>query len=233
MKGIYQTKSFFALTTLVLSLLVAKPGSALAAPILDQSYDASVGANSSLAIYSGQSLAQTFTVGLNGYLDSVSLMLNRHTPSTNGFFTLNLLSTTAGSPDDLGTVFFSHTYSVSDLLGEGAFANTYSNFDTSAANIKVAAGDVLAMSVSHEGGNDNWLVWDGAGSNPYAAGQSFAKNGVTSNQWLGDTVEHQKDLGFRTFVDTTRTAGPVTVSEPSHIALFALALFGLIRLRRA
>jgi hypothetical protein len=233
MKGIYQAKSLLTLTMLVLSLLVVRPGSAIAAPILDQNYDASIGGDSSLAIYGGQSLAQTFTVGLDGYLDSVGLMLNRHTPNTYGSFTLNLFSTTLGSPNDLGTLFFSQTYSVNDLAGEGLFSYIYSDFDTSSANIKVAAGDVLAMSVSHEGGNDNWLVWDGKGNNPYAAGQSFYKNGISGNQWQGDTAQHQKDLGFRTFVDTTRTVGPVTVSEPSHLALIALALFGLARLRRA
>lgn len=229
MKGFLRQKKVTVMATLLLSSAVFQIESAIAAPILDQSFDAS-GGSFSQAIYSGQSLAQTFTVGKDGYLDTVGLMLNRQSATTSGDFTLNIFSTTAGAPDEAGPLFFSQSYSVFDLPGTGPFLNSFTDFDTSSANIAVSVGDVLAISVTHQGGNDNWLTWD-ASSGGYSEGMGFNRNGLTNNLWASDT-QNEVDRGFRTFVDTTRVAAVSEVPEPSALSLFGLSLAGLYLNRR-
>jgi len=229
MKGILRQKKATILATLLLSSAVIQIESAIAVPILDQSFDAS-GGTFSQAVYSGQSLAQTFTVGQDGYLDTVGLMLNRQSATTSGDFTLNIFSTTASGPDESGSLFFSQTYSVFDLPGTGPFLNSFTDFDTSSANIAVSVGEVLAISVTHQGGNDNWLTWD-ASSDGYSGGDGFYQNGLTHNLWASDS-QNEVDRGFRTFVDTSRMVAVSEVPEPSAFSLFGLSLVGLYFIRR-
>lgn len=121
MKGISRQQKAATFTTMLLTSVFFQAKSVIAAPILDQSFDASAGGLSQ-AVFSGQELAQTFTVGLDGYLDTVGLMLNRQSATTSGDFTLNIFSTTSGTPDEAGTLFFSQSYSVFDLPGTGPFS---------------------------------------------------------------------------------------------------------------
>lgn len=229
MKGTVRQKKITLMASLLLSSAAFQIENAFAAPILDQSFDAS-GGGFSQAVYSGQSLAQTFTVGIDGYLDTVALMLNRQSGTTSGDFTLNVFSTTAGAPDESGTLFFSQTYSVFDLPGTGPFLHSFTDFDTSSANIAVSAGDILAISVTHQGGNDNWLTWD-ASSGGYSEGAGFNRNGLTNNLWASD-IQNEVDRGFRTFVDTTRVVAVSEVPEPNALSLFGLSLVGLYCYRR-
>lgn len=229
MKGILRHPKKAIVTTLLLSAAILPIESAIAAPILDQSFDAS-GGLASPAIFSGQRLAQTFTVGQDGYLDTIGLMLSRYSATTSGDFTLNIFSTSAGEPDDAGALFFSQTYSVFDLPGTGAFLNTFTDFDTSSANIAVSTGDMLAVSVTHQGGNDNWLTWDSS-SNGYAGGVGFYSNGLSSNLWTSGG-QNELDRGFRTFVDSSRTVVVSEVPEPGTLSLFGLSMAGLYLNRR-
>jgi hypothetical protein len=222
MKGFFKQRKVFTLAA-ALTLCLFQAKEVVAAPILDQSFDAT-GGTASQAIYSGQSLAQTFTVGIDGYLDSVSLMLNRYSDTTDGDFTLNIFSTSSGTPDEVGDIFFSQTYSVFDLAGDSAFDFNYTSFDTSSANINVSAGDVLAMSVTHTGDNNNWLSWDVNYELDYTGGEGFYKNGLSNSLWA---TSIPVDRGFQTFVDSTRIVSPAQVPEPSTLALLCLGLFGL------
>lgn len=224
MKGLLKQQKVATFTTMLLTSIFFQAESVIAAPILDQSFDASAGGISQ-AVYSGQELAQTFTVGLDGNLDTVGLMLNRQSDTTSGDFTLNIFSTTAGAPNDAGTLFFSQSYSVFDLPGTGPFLYTFTDFDTSSANIAVSAGDILAISVTHSGDNGNWLTWD-ASSTGYSDGMAFAKNGLSNNLWESDS-QSDVDRGFRTYVDTSRVVISADVPEPAVYSLLALGLFGL------
>lgn len=197
-----------------------------AAPILDQQFDAT-GGGASQAIYSGQSLAQTFTVGVDGRLDSVGLMLSRYEPTTSGDFTLSLASTLGGVPDTSSSVLFLQTYSVYDVGYEGAFNYSYTDFDLSSANLFVSAGQQLAMVVSHEGGNDNWMTWDSdSRGGTYPGGQGMYSNGLCSEVWC-TSPGYITDRGFRTYVDSD----VAPISEPGTLALLTLSLLGLVGVR--
>lgn len=197
-----------------------------AAPILDQSFDATAG-GASQAIYSGQSLAQTFTVGLSGRLDTIGLMLNRHSPTTSGDFTLSLMTTLGGTPDINGATLFEQTYSVFDVAYEGPFNYAFTDFDISTQNVHVTTGQELAIIVTHQGGNDNWMSWDVfSNGGTYAGGEGFFQNGF-SNTW-STSPGFVTDRGFRTYVDQDIAQGPVEVSEPAPIALLSLSLLGLV-----
>lgn len=139
-------------------------------------------------------LAQTFTVGVSGELDSVELLLR-----SDGSRTFDIRPTDATgipSTDDESALFSTV------LPGSSDQPFTYV-VDVSAAAIHVNQGDVLAIVLSPADASTGIVRWASGSStaNPYAGGQGFTRNQNTGEfRAFFDT-----DYGF-----TTRVA----VSDP-------------------
>ncbi len=177
---------------------------ARSAPVLDQEYVAA-GTNT-LVISSNQPLAQSFTVGLDGVLDSVEVQVFRTDTSTTGTVTLSILEVTGGV---LGSVLTSVTRPVTDLATAAAFLL----FDL--ADLDVDAGDTLAIRMVSDtpgGGNCTPACWVGDFPGLFADGTGYVFD-----------QPNVRDFGFRTFIDADIDAVP----EPSALGLIVAALAGL------
>jgi hypothetical protein len=168
-----------------LILGVASPASA---GTLDQEQSAG---NSSLAIDSTQSLAQSFTAGLSGSLDQVDLSLTAFgTPSaaTN----VQIRNFSAGLPGD--SVLASTSVPASGVSGTGGFVSFH--FATPAPVSTGTQYALVAYSASVFPDDDAWSL--GSGTNPYSRGNVFmTSNSPPSAPWSSNTTN---DLAFRTYV---------------------------------
>lgn len=192
--------TLFALFAALVPLLAAQ-----AAPVLDQEYVAA-GSNT-LVISSNQPLAQSFTVGLDGILDSVEVQVFRTGTSTTGTVTLSILEVTGGV---LGAVLTSVTRPVTDLATSAAFLL----FDLD--DLDVDVGDTLAIRMVSDtpgGGNCTPACWTGDFPGGFAGGTGY----------VFDTP-NQRDFGFRTFIEVDDVS---EVPEPSALGLIVVALAGL------
>ena len=148
-------------------------------------------------------LAQTFTVGIDGRLDSIDLRLQ-----TIGNRTFDIRPTDIfGVPvSDDSAVLFS-----TNLAGTADQPFDFS-IDVSSANIEVGTGDQLALVLSPTDATTGILRWASSGSNPYADGSGFFRNDITGEfATFFDT-----DNSFTTFVNT--------VPEPSAAILGSVLL---------
>jgi hypothetical protein len=169
-------------------------------------------------------LAQSFTVGISGILNSVSfniLKLN----GTTGDLTIDIRNMTAGAPD-LSSVsaLASTTVSNSDIDTFGVIPYAYSNIlaDFSSANISVSSGDILAFVLSSPIGEDFGVQTDYLDG--YAAGSRFSQNG-DGTAWANLA---SADLTFSTYVDVNISPVPV----PAAFWLFGTALIGFVGMSR-
>jgi len=219
--SIWATRSLFSVYLLATGL------AAHAAPVLDQSFDAT-GGDLSLAVIGSQSGAQVFTAGLSGRLSSVGLMLNQDAPPSSSF-TISILDVTAGVPNGSGSALFSQNFAAS-VLPFGAFNFTFTDFDISTGNVMVSAGQQYAIAVTFPTGTGlrNWLLWDASNApGGYSGGDLFYGDGDLATTWTVRTDNGMNyDAGFRTFVDASQ------IPEPTTLALLGLGLAGLAATRR-
>ncbi len=194
-------------------------------PILDQQSVATT-KSASLAVYSGQRVAQTFTAGKTGYLDEVGLQISRTAGITGSSPVFRILPTTVdGAPTtQVGADLFS---AILDLNSIPVLSTTapspFTTVDVSSAGIWVDAGDKLALVLERAGGGSPpWLVWD-----LVARGN---ENGTLYTQhtpelWVlpSFSIPNQHDVGFRTYI---------AVPEPPAMASALLFMAVALRPRR-
>ena len=239
-------KTGFAMARpMLLCLVLAKIS--IAAPVLDQSFDAvASGANSGSVIQ--QSIiqdfdtGQTFTAGLTGLLTRVDVQasLNSNFPEDllvqiRPVVTIPPPTQTANQPDPDNSSFLASVAvpgsavnpSLNDLLNNPFWVSV----DLTSFNIFVTAGDILSIVLRVEGAIPTNYFWAKSATDLYSGGRHFQRSDDGPN-W-GPFDFQAEDHGFRTFVDTAIQA-PNPAPEPASVALFSagLGLLAAFRLRR-
>ena len=182
-------------------------------PAIDQSVIVPIQA--ALAVTSGDSWGQSFTVGQSGYLTEIDFQLGRQSTVVqplqvqvrlaNGDLPIldpsGLLFSGSIAPANVPVLTFTSSFTTSLSLGS--------------APPLVTAGEKLTILLSTT--DPNWYNWDNSGyfnSDPYPNGTSIQQNGswATVPTW---------DFGFQTWV--------APVPEPSTLLPFSLQILELGR----
>lgn len=191
------------------------PAQAKAALVLDQSHVVST-PTFDIAVVSSQSVAQTFTVGLQGILAQIDLQIAQ-SPNTVGDLLFSIRTVTGGVPNpDDGASLFQTTIPVSGLPIDNGLAYPLTSIDVSSAGIAVTPGEMLAISLSRTGdASPPWVLWQ-EDKAVYSGGGPFTRSG-TSGPWNSPSpTSPVGQNGFQTFVNVT------AVPEPSSLALAGL-----------
>ncbi|WP_435021877.1 PEP-CTERM sorting domain-containing protein [Tundrisphaera sp. TA3] len=210
---------------LFLALAASAPGKADF--VLDQS-NVITSRTFDIAVVSTQSVAQTFTVGVQGILARVDLQIAQ-SQGTTGDLLFSIRTTAGGAPNpDEVQSLFQVTIPLSSVPFDNSGIDPFTSIDISSAGIAVTPGQVLALSLSRTGpGTPPWVLWQtSAGS--YSGGNIYTRSG-TAGAWGIPPELATLDTGFRTYVTTA------AVPEPGSLALCVTAgLMGLgaVRLRR-
>jgi len=153
------------------------------------------------AVAFNQTLAQTFTVGRPGILDSLELQL-RQTSGTLHNPIFQLFRTSDSMPPANGALpIFRLELSLNEVPVIDAFPDVeipFTSIDVSSARIAVAPGDEFVFVLSRDAlSAPPWLLWRGTATDgfTYALGNSFANSG--SGRWVSFEPH---DFGFRTSV---------------------------------
>lgn len=169
--------------------------------------------------------AQTFTVGVDGILDSIDLQLTRWfgTAANSSVVSFELRGTTTGGAPT-GAPIYSTSFLYADVPSVSLSSTTIPlvSVDVSSAAINVSQGDILAITVKHSD-----LIWMTNDNGPaYAAGAPYQ---FVAGSW---TASGLKDLGFQTHVNATSQAVP----EPCSLVLIGIGVCvagaGTVRRRR-
>lgn len=165
-------------------------GVALATEVLDQQnlIDSAIADSGS----SAQEVGQTLTVGVNGNLSRIEVLLARAGfSSANGLF--NVYSTSGGLPNiSLGSA-------IINAATVSTTAPTYVSFDLNTFNIPVHIGDVFAFGVSSPDGGLYFLP-NSFTSNPYPFGSGVRRTlSVPPGPWSTQSY----DYGFKTYVNAS------------------------------
>jgi hypothetical protein len=189
-------------------------------PVLDQQHD--FAATDEGTVRSDIDRAQTFTVGVTGTLSRVDLRVRRPDASTTAPLLLDIRSTSAGGPVEPNAPVLASVSIPASTIPIVSLASTpFTSFDLSAANLQVAAGDILAVVLR----SANPYEWAISNSGGYSAGSEFVRSPVTSHQW--DLGALDDDFAFRTFVlpecvDVTANADGYTVDEDRTLTINAV-----------
>lgn len=184
---------------LALSLLLAVARPAAGAPILDQ--QAEVGQSAAFGL-SELTRAQTFTVGMDGVLHSVELLLRDSATRT-----FEIHATTGGVPV-LGSTPLA---SVSVAFAAG-FASWVA-IDFSSFAIPVSVGDVLAI-VQPAALPVGGFWWAGGGG--YAGGTLYSTNDLSPGAYVASPG---LDFNFRTYVEAPEPAAGLLVAVAALLLL--------------
>lgn len=185
---------------------------AIAAPILDQSYGI-VGSASGPEVRLTNTLSQTFTVGISGYLDSIQLWNHPANYPADGL-TIEIRTTENGAPTQN---ILASSFLLSSEVGTSSTNLTGVSFSNN--SLYVNDGDLLAIVLSSESALPAYYNWWGNTFNPYARGEGLQSN--DNGQTWNEADSRGFDFHFWTYVN------PVEVSEPSTLAILALGLMGL------
>lgn len=200
-------RSSFARVCL-LALLVLIPNRAAAAPILDQS----VGADST-AVFGGANItgiAQTFTVGVEGFLSRVDLLLMRH-----GSDQAPLDVEIRRNLTDLTDASLLARISLDQSVVTLPFPGAWFSLDFSPFGLRVSPGEELAVVI--RSAVPSVYGWGLTIGDVYAGGHGYF---FQADRWnLGGGDQH-----LRTYV--------TPVPEPGLLALLAVGGLGYLGVRR-
>ncbi|MTW23165.1 hypothetical protein [Allochromatium palmeri] len=173
--------------------------SAFAVQVLDQSYDIQGGA-SLPEVRISNTLAQTFTVGITGYLGSVKLWNTRITSPTESLV-VEIRSTNNGLPTE--EILASRNLTPSEV---GTSSSNLTNVDFSSDSVLVKNGDLLAIVLSSESVFPVYYSWAGNTDNPYTRGEGLVSHddGISWNQYDARGM----DFHFWTYVNPVSQAKP-------------------------
>lgn len=182
---------------------------------------------SDFAIFHGQSMAQTFTVGNTGQLCAVGVQVYKNT-GTSGDLTLEIVTTTGGVPaPNSATPLFQTTVALAAIptLDDPFGSVPMTLVNVSAGGIPVVRGDVLAIVLRSPNGLSYppGALWR-SGVNSYAPGAEFYQPGADTT-WTPSTFGDgtSQDAGFQTYV----------TPEPSSLLLAGSGLLAVAGLRYA
>jgi hypothetical protein len=197
------------------------PFGALAAPTLDQVSDAVT--LSELGFYNVIDRAQTFTVGLTGFLTQVDIKIHRlETLSQDALF--DIRTTSGGIPTEPNfgaNILFNAVIPQADVPEVPLFQDVpWTSVFLGAGSFPVTAGNMLAISLRSDGDQVYWLA--GSHPNPYPSGIRYTRDRDIVSAWIASP--DNDDVFFRTWVD------PVPV--PPSVVLLGSGLLGLVGLRR-
>lgn len=170
-------------------------------------------------------VAQTFTVGVEGYLSEIEIvLLNGANNDADITFSLYSFSNNTFSEIPIFSNIISNSSVpfISSIGYEDNFAGPYTTIDISHHNLWVNPNDIWAFSVSST--QNFGLALAGRVTDQYSGGTTYSRSLLTDmnwNQWPPDTGSLFHDYAFKTFVETT----PVPL--PGSLALIALGLAGL------
>lgn len=167
-------------------------------------------------------MAQTVTVGVEGYLATIDLWLGRHENAT-GDLVLNIL-TADGAPD--GSPLVNVNIAASSIASTGLFDLVLVSVDVRSWNLYFGAGDTFAIAlgapgVATVGPGMPAFTWAADGVGDYAAGERYFKQTTEFPEWTSS--EGTTDQIVRTWVDP--------VPEPSCVMLAGVGVL-LVRRRR-
>jgi len=212
------------------------------AVVIDQSYNSpQVGFYASV---SGIQQAQTFTVGVNGFLSGVSLDLFSSTsPFTPDPLQFYIIDTENGLPiNNYSNPLAYKQFDVSEVPAENTATGNSFFIDVSNQNIEVSIGDVLAVAVFTNDTDDIIDYWwvGGTTDEGYSGGKSlFRKEGMTIDYGIYGIVDYTDWGPNILYSDATRGDGdfnfttyvkPSNVPIPQTFWLFGSCVFCLIRL---
>jgi len=163
---------------------------------------------------------QTFTVGIGGRLDSISVAIARLNAGQTNDVVFRIFDTVGAIPatERAAITLSATTFSVGGgVLDPFVFVN----IPLASFNISVAPGDVLAFAAVTSG-SGFFSMQGGANSSPYASGNRIFRS-LPSGSFQVNTFGPTVDFAFQTFVDTD----PATVPEPSTLALAGVGLLSL------
>jgi subtilisin family serine protease len=152
-----------------------------------------------------QTLAQTFTVGIDGKLAQLDLALARYETTVVDGFVVSLYPISGLLPDMSNPPLFTQNYEadILPLWDKTGFNNSFTSFDVSGENIQVTSGDILSIVVSRQTGDcnmDNWILWSGVGGG--TVGDFYSAGTLLFNKGSGFVSVNGGDAVFRTYVTT-------------------------------
>jgi hypothetical protein len=190
--SIFRAREFAVTMSSLLGLLLAS-SEMIAAEVLDQQsvFDSAIADSGS----SAQEVGETFTVGVDGTMSRIEVLLARAGfSSANGVF--RVYSTSGGLPNaSLGSA-------VINSAAVSTTTPTFISFDLNSFNIAARAGDMFAFGISSPDGGLYFLP-DSFQSNPYAGGTGVRRTlSAPPGPWSIQTY----DYSFKTYVNAASPA---------------------------